>query len=155
MDSRSDKRIGLMAIRPIYAQAILNGRKCVEFRKRALAADISTVLLYETSPTQAIVGSFDVARIELGSPRKLWRRYETEGGIGSLAFNAYYENSNIGAAILVNAVRRFEYPVPLSALNPRPSVPQSFSYVSGTAFDQAEAYLCRCGSLASMASAAI
>ena len=50
MDSQTNYRVALMAIQPGYAEAILAGVKTVEFRKRALAPDIETVLVYETSP---------------------------------------------------------------------------------------------------------
>ena len=64
-----------MAIQPGYAEAILAGVKTVEFRKRLLAPDIETVLVYETSPTKAIVGSFAVKCMEVASPEVIWGRH--------------------------------------------------------------------------------
>ena len=51
--SQPDRRIALMSIRPQFAAAILDGSKRVEFRKRPLAADIGTVVIYATKPVGA------------------------------------------------------------------------------------------------------
>jgi predicted transcriptional regulator len=119
-----------MAIQPGYAEAILAGVKTVELRKRVLAPDIETVLVYETSPTKAIVGSFAVSGIEVASPEVIWARHWRQAEISRKAFDHYYTGASIAVAISLTCSRRFSYAVGLAQLNPRPAVPQSFNYLS-------------------------
>lgn len=128
-----------MAIRPAYAQAILTGRKRVEFRKRPLAQDIETVLIYETAPTKRIVGSFQVGRSTLLEPMTAWARYHRRGCIAEGDFKAYYSDSERAVAIEVVAPSRFLVPVALDALTPPPPVPQSFLYVDADVLGQVTA----------------
>lgn len=122
-------RIALMAIRPEYAQAIMQGTKAVEFRRRPLAADVRTVLIYETSPTKQIVGEFTVGEVVIASPSELWRKFRGVGGITEEAFTAYYVEASKGAAITISKVKSYDVPVKLSDLNSQPAVPQSFCYL--------------------------
>ncbi|MBO0843881.1 MAG: ASCH domain-containing protein [Nocardioides sp.] len=127
-----------MAIQPGYAQAILSGAKTVEFRKRALAPDVETVLIYETAPTQRIVGLFRIVDTVRLSPRGLWRRFAEVGSITRPEFMDYYASRSTGVALVLGSVVSFEEPIPLSELRPRPAVPQSVSYISAEAVHQIE-----------------
>jgi predicted transcriptional regulator len=118
-----------MAIHPGYADAILQGRKQVEFRKRPLAADVTSVLMYATSPVQRIIGEFSVDRIVGGTPDDVWMQFGSVGCIGAADFDKYYGNSETAYALVIAAVRRFGCALPLSALSPQPAIPQSFSYL--------------------------
>lgn len=125
-----------MAIHPRYAEAILDGCKHVEFRKRPLAPDVHTVVIYATAPVMRIVGEFAVDRILVTSPRDLWSSFGAIGGITEPAFGAYYASSETAAGILVRAPRRYRSPVPLAALDPQPAVPQSFTYLPEAALQR-------------------
>jgi predicted transcriptional regulator len=125
-----------MAIQPPYARGILAGTKKVEFRKRTLAADVTTVLIYETAPTQMIVGTFTVAGVASGPPGELWTQFERVAGIEQDAYNAYYEDKDEAVALRVADAIQLERPVRLCALRPAPAVPQSFSYLSDAVLDQ-------------------
>jgi predicted transcriptional regulator len=127
-----------MSIHPDYAEAIVSGRKCAEFRKRPLAADIDVVLIYATAPVQAIVGWFEVSGTVRSSPAEIWRRLHSQGGISRTEFTTYYAGSIQGVALLVGKVERFSELVALSVLSPRPAIPQSFSYISEKVFSQAK-----------------
>jgi predicted transcriptional regulator len=126
----ADGRVALMAIHPRYANAILDGTKQVEFRKRRVASDIRTVLIYATSPVQRILGSFRIAGVVVDHPEAIWGEF---GGVGTIErddFSAYYASSDSAVAIKVADTERFEPPLALSDLDPRPGVPQSFTYIS-------------------------
>jgi predicted transcriptional regulator len=129
------QRVALMAIQPVYARAILNGNKRIEFRKRPLARDIRTVIIYETAPTQLVVGEFDVADIVVGSPRVLWQSYGGVGGISETSFFAYFEGYRVGTALLVASYRQYEHPITLDDLRPGIAVPQSFFYLAKDVLD--------------------
>ncbi|OJV93534.1 MAG: hypothetical protein BGO47_06275 [Microbacterium sp. 67-17] len=118
-----------MSIHGRWADAILDGRKQVEFRKRRLASDIETVLVYATAPVSKIVGSFTIDRIESGSPADIWERFGHVGVIPKDEFFSYYEGAAFAFAIVVSDTERFDVPIPLDSIEPRPAVPQSFAYL--------------------------
>lgn len=119
-----------MAIHPKYAEAILSGRKRIEFRKRSLASDISDVLIYATRPVQRIVGRFKVAEVVCDTPVQLWAEYGDLGAITRSDFVAYYSGALCAYGFLVAHVERFPVPYTLQEMWPQPAVPQSISYLS-------------------------
>jgi predicted transcriptional regulator len=127
-----------MAIQPAFAQAILDGSKQVEFRKRRLAADIDTVLIYESSPTKRIVGHFTIERTELATPRGLWRSFGAVGSIARADYLTYYGNSERAVGLVISRVERYKHPVALAELSSRPAVPQSFSYLPASALTEVQ-----------------
>lgn len=127
-----------MAIQPAYAQAILDGTKRVEFRKRRLAADIDTVLIYESAPTKSIVGHFTIERTELATPRGLWKSFGAVGSIARADYLAYYGDSERAVGLVISHAERYTHPVALAALSDRPAVPQSFSYLPASALAEAQ-----------------
>lgn len=128
-----------MAIHPRYAEAILDGRKGVEFRKRPLADDVTTVIIYATAPVQRIVGEFSVDRVVISSPSDLWVAAGAVGCIDFEAYRAYYDGHDRAAGIVVSRPRRYAVPVALAALDPAPAVPQSFCYLESRALSQVRA----------------
>jgi predicted transcriptional regulator len=119
-----------MAIHPRYADAILDGNKQVEFRKRRLASDITTVLIYATSPVQRIVGEFRIREMVVGAPDAIWDAFGDVGIIDRDSFGDYYASSEHAVAIVVDVAKRYERSQPLSELTPAPAIPQSFSYIA-------------------------
>jgi predicted transcriptional regulator len=118
-----------MSIHPEYADAIFSGRKLVELRKRAIASDVSTVLVYATSPVQRIIGEFRVAAVVSAPPQELWPRVCDIAAITKRDFDAYYGASNKAVGIMVASTRLFPVAVALDDLEPALPVPQSFTYV--------------------------
>lgn len=82
-----------------------------------------------TAPVSKIVGSFTIDRIETGSPDEIWASFGKVGVIGEEDFFAYYGDSGSAVAIVVSDAERFDVPVPLDSMQPRPAVPQSFAYL--------------------------
>lgn len=130
MGSRPSGRVALMSIHPQYANAILDGSKTVEFRKRGLAPDVRTVLVYATSPIQRVIGEFEVERIVQTSPDDLWREAGPLGGIDEETFRNYYGTGDKAAGIVVAEARRYLEAVELARLDPDVRAPQSFAYLS-------------------------
>lgn len=121
-----------MAIHERYADAIMEGVKRVEFRKRRLADDIETVWVYATAPTSKVIGHFSVDEIVQGTPEDIWERYGSVGVIEHDAFFDYYQGRETAVAIIVGSAERLPDPVALDEIVPRPAVPQSFAYLSAT-----------------------
>lgn len=124
------ERVALMSIHLRWADAIMSGEKRVEFRKRRLAADIQTVLVYATAPVSKVIGQFRVDDVVSDTPEAIWAQFGSLGVIGRDDFFAYYEGSSAAIAIVVANARRFEDPLALADIEPRPAVPQSFAYLS-------------------------
>ena len=119
-----------MAIHPEYAEAILQGRKHVEFRKRPLADDVRTVVMYATSPVKRVVGEFNVQRNLYMTPGELWAAAGAVGAIDADAYSSYFARAEMAVGLVVDTPKRYPREVPLAALTPAPAVPQSFCYLS-------------------------
>lgn len=127
--------VALLSIKPIYANAILDGKKKVEFRKRAFKRQVSHVVIYATTPVQRVVGWFKTKRLEQMSPSALWKRFATVGGISKDDFNTYYNGSESGVAIHVDHPRRLANPISIKRIKISVA-PQSYAYLSLTIFDR-------------------
>jgi predicted transcriptional regulator len=123
-----------MAIHPQYAEAILDGSKQVEFRKRPLAADVTTVVIYATAPVRRLVGEFQVKDTLSGSPADLWTSVGDLGAIDAVSYRSYYEGTNIATGLVIGGTRRYRKRLALDDLDPEPAIPQSFSYLSADQF---------------------
>jgi predicted transcriptional regulator len=97
----------LMSIRPAYADAILNGTKTVELRRRRPSFPPGTpVLIYSSSPDQRVTGTFDVGRVLAAPPSSLWRRVSGRAGVPRDLFDAYFAGCETAYAIEVLRPRR-------------------------------------------------
>ena len=134
------KRFALMSIHPKYANAILDGSKRVEFRKRRLPDDIDRVVIYATSPIKAVVGEFMVREQVTNTPSALWREFGNYGvGVSRDALMVYFEdfrgyfagrqNESRGTAIVIASPITYDEPRPLAdygIVHP----PQSWRYLT-------------------------
>lgn len=130
MDQESASRSALMAIRPPYAYAILNGTKRVEFRRRRLASDIQTVFIYVTTPVRAVVGHFTVQEQVIETPNRLWDRFRHVAGIDRHNFFVYFDGAANGVGILIDEVAEYARPRRLDEVDPGARPPQSFKYLA-------------------------
>ena len=123
-----DCSVALLPIKPIYADAIVDGRKHIEFRKTRFRRRVTHVAIYASTPVQKIIGIFRIAGCEQAPPERLWERHQASGAISSADFETYYADLETGVAIHIADVLRLESPVPLQALCVR--APQSFRYLT-------------------------
>lgn len=135
MDSISNKRIVLIAIRPRFAESIMKGEKKVEFRKVRFREKVSHMVIYASKPIQRILGYFQVPNIEEDSPEHLWARYRYVSGLSYDEFRDYYAASNKGIAIKVGNIWQLKEPVPISKLDKSIIIPQSFAYLTHEIFE--------------------
>lgn len=129
MDSPAIGRHVVMSVHPRYAEAIMDGRKKVEFRKRRLADDVTVVWVYATAPIQRIVGYFEVEATHTAEPADLWRRFKEVGCINQADFDHYYAHSSTGAGITIRRAVRLDVPALITDLLPSGVPPQSYAYV--------------------------
>lgn len=114
----------LLAIKPRYAEAILEGVKRLELRRRApdpRACRGLTVVLYASQPACAVVGVCEVVGVRTLSPGALW----TRGGARALAgvsrrdFDAYFAGQAEAHALVLTAPRRLRETLALHELRER------------------------------------
>ncbi len=123
-----DCSVALLPIKPIYADAIVDGRKRVEFRKTRFRRRVTHVAIYASTPVQRIIAIFRVAEFEHANPEDLWERHHAVGAISMDDFNTYYADLEIGVAIHIADVFPLASPVRLQTLRVR--APQSFRYLT-------------------------
>jgi predicted transcriptional regulator len=114
----------LMSIQPRYAEAIFNGIKTVELRRRRPSFSRGArVLVYSSSPHQRVQGTFDVGGVVTAAPDSLWRRVGSRAGIDRATFDAYFDGCATGYAIEIENPRR----ITPAELGIRP--PQSYLFL--------------------------
>jgi predicted transcriptional regulator len=128
MDSDSTS-VALLAIKPRFAEAIMAGRKKVEFRKTRFSQPPRYIVLYASTPIQQIVAYFEVAYIKELTPIGLWREFRKVGAIDYSEFSKYYGTRATGYAIVVGAVWKLRKPATLRNICAKSVVPQSFCYL--------------------------
>lgn len=123
----------LLAIKPEFADKILEGEKKYEFRRTSFKdhKEVGIVFLYSTSPVKRIVGFFTTDRVVEASPDELWDLYGDKSGINNRErFMNYFEEQNTGYAIHVENVHQFHEPINPADLFEDFSPPMSFNYVN-------------------------
>lgn len=116
-----------MSIHPEFADAILDGTKTIEFRRRPLAEDIESGLIYSTSPIKAITGEFAIVEQVIYCPQYMWAKFGHQGGIDRKRFFAYFKDTPQAAGIIIEKARRFTTPRPLPQ---GIKAPMSFLYLN-------------------------
>lgn len=101
----------IISIHPRYANAILDGAKTVELRRRIPTVSIGTRLwIYATRPVGAVIGMATVERIVRGQPEDIWSEFGDQAGIDRVNFDAYFDGAEEAIVlILANARRSAEY----------------------------------------------
>lgn len=120
----------LLSLKPVYAEAILSGKKKYEFRRAIFKnPSVKKAYIYVTAPVGKIVGSFTIGQILVDTPQKIWQKCSKHAGITAKAFFDYYRGCKRAFAIRILGVQNFAKPLdPYSKLS-NFSPPQSFQYV--------------------------
>jgi len=128
----ADRAALLLAIRPRFAVAILNGDKTVELRRqRPAITPHAPVLLYATSPTKALVGSARLAAVHADTLDNVWTLYGSCTGISRTEYYGYFQGTDTAVALTLTAVAPLTEPIPLNQLRDQYSLepPQSYRFI--------------------------
>ncbi|WP_066426518.1 ASCH domain-containing protein [Anabaena sp. 4-3] len=139
------KNILLLSIKPKYAEKIFSGKKQVELRRvRSRLNTDDLVLVYVSSPTKALVGSFQVdqiIQIEIQKSSKdlneFWHKVKNIAGITSQEFQSYYHGASVMVGIFVKNLRTLPEPIDLTQLReilPEFRPPQNYRYLKESEF---------------------
>ena len=109
----------LMSIKPAYSTRIFDGTKKFELRRTAVRVTPGDrVVVYASSPIQAVVGWFTVKSVVRMRPSQLWNEHHAHFGVTAKDYFDYFEGKATAHAIEVSHVRAVS-PVPLSILRRR------------------------------------
>ena len=90
------KRKILISINPEHVQNIIAGIKKYEYRKIAAKQDISSIIIYETTPIKRIVAEAEIVDVLELPPQELWEQTKNESGISKAFFDRYFNNRTLG-----------------------------------------------------------
>lgn len=120
----------VLSIRPTYVQRILSGDKTIELRRRFPSVLDRMALIYSTSPVQAIVATARLHAVQPLRVSQLWRIYGRDAAVTRAEFDAYFDGTDVGCALMLRDVVRLQNPMHLTDLAEKFefSPPQSYCY---------------------------
>lgn len=126
-----------LSINPRWIEAIFDGRKSVELRRRAPTVDNGAeAVLYSTSPESSVVGRAVVEGIVELPLDELWAEYGENAAVARSEFLEYFSGRDTGTAIELGWVTRLERPIGLDEIRDAGFEPaQGWRYLSGEATD--------------------
>ena len=118
----------LISINPEHVQNIIKGIKKYEYRKIAAKHDISSIIIYETTPVKRIVAEAEIIDVLVYSPEKLWKLTKEESGISKEFFDEYFKGKEIAYAYKLGKIKVYDEPKTLLEYGIK-AAPQSFVYI--------------------------
>lgn len=123
--------MALISIHPRFVEAILNGTKTIEFRRRWTSRPVTHLVIYSTSPVKRIVAVAPIVEVVSASPTALWKlAQQVGGGLSRAELYGYFRARSMGVGLRLGAVKTLR-----QALDPysqfdgfRP--PQSFRFLT-------------------------
>lgn len=125
--SNMKKRI-LISINPEHVENIVNGTKKYEYRKLAAKQDISSILIYETTPIKKVVAEAEIVEVLMDSPENLWLQTKEASGISKDFFDEYFGGRQVAYAYKLGHIKVYKHPKMLSDFGIK-TAPQSFVYI--------------------------
>ena len=132
MAARSIEEVTLISIHPEFVEKIFNGTKRVEFRKKYPGC-AKICVVYATDPVQRIVGLFKVDAVHVDTPKTIWKRFMSVGGIDFARYSEYYSRHEKAVAIEIKSVLRFKKSVRIDFISKNTHPPQSYMYLNESA----------------------
>lgn len=118
----------LISINPEHVQNIINGIKKYEYRKIAAKQDISSIIIYETTPVKRIVAEAEILDVLMYSPQELWELTKEESGISKEFFDEYFVGREVAYAYKLGKIKVYDEPKTLLDYGIK-AAPQSFMYI--------------------------
>jgi len=125
---REDGNVLLLAIKKPYSKLIMHGEKRFELRKRPPKTACKFALIYETHPTKAIVGYFEISKIHFDSVEKIWEKTKDASYLTRDEFEEYYRNRDYGVAFGIKKSVKLNAPLTLTEIGIN-HAPQDFMYI--------------------------
>lgn len=118
----------LMSIKPCYSEKIFDGTKKYEYRRRIANKEVSSIVVYSSSPKCEVIGEVEVKDVIKKSPRSLWNETKDKSGISYADFMDYFSDCEYAFAYVLGKYNKFSSPKKLINYNVK-QAPQAFVYV--------------------------
>ena len=118
----------LISINPEHVENIIKGKKKYEYRKIAAKQDISSIIIYETTPIKKIVAEAEIVDVIMLPPEQLWQETKQAAGITKSFFDEYFRGRKKAYAYKLGKITVYKEPKRLLDFGIK-SAPQSFVYV--------------------------
>ncbi len=118
----------LISINPEHVENIIKGKKKYEYRKIAAKQDVSSIIIYETTPIKKIVAEAEIVDVIMLPPEQLWQETKQSAGITKSFFDDYFQGRKIAYAYKLGKITVYKEPKKLLDFGIK-SAPQSFVYV--------------------------
>ncbi len=97
----------IISIKPVFAEAILDGQKTVELRRRIPPVQIGARLwIYATRPVASVVGIAIIDTIFRGTPQAVWETYSDRIAINRHDYDQYFEGAGEAIGIRLSSIQR-------------------------------------------------
>ena len=121
------KRI-VISINPEHVKNIISGKKKYEYRRIVAKQDVSSLIIYETTPIKRIVAEAEVIEVIMLPPEKMWRETNEQSAISKEFFDDYFCGKEIAYAYKLGKITVYKKPKELADFGIK-FAPQSFVYV--------------------------
>ena len=118
----------LISINPKHVDNIIKGIKKYEYRKIAAKQDISSIIIYETTPIKRVVAEAEIIDVLEFPPEELWEITKQESGISKKFFDKYFKNRDLAYAYKLGEIKVYDEPRLLIEFGIKVA-PQSFVYL--------------------------
>jgi len=120
----------LLSIKPEFVAKIFSGEKLFEYRKAVFKKPgVKSIVIYSTMPEGKIVGEFSIGDILAKHPKELWEETKKVSGINKEFFDEYFNDRDIGYAIQIKALKKYDQPIDPYKKERGFKAPQSFKYL--------------------------
>ena len=93
----------LISINPEHVENILSGIKKYEYRKVAAKDDISSIIIYETTPVKRVVAEAEIIDVLMCGPEELWELTKEGSGISKSSSISILKTKK--SLMLINSVK--------------------------------------------------
>lgn len=101
----------VLSIKPEFAEKIFDGIKKYEFRRVIFKnPKVKKIVVYASSPTQKIIGEFEIENIIQHDIETLWNKTKKHSGISENHFLEYFYKKENGFAIKIKNAKRYRTP---------------------------------------------
>lgn len=119
----------MISTTPKYANLILDDEsKNVFFYKVTPVNKVKRVLIYATSPIKAVVGEFDLEKIDICATSTAWNKYRSQSSMNKKEYDSYYEGKKEAHALISRESFRYSKPKKLEQFNMTKG-PSGFQYL--------------------------
>ena len=97
----------LISINPEHVDNIFKGIKKYEYRRIAAKKDVSSIIIYETTPVKRVVAEAEIIEVLELPVDDLWEQTKDASGISKEFFLSYFKGKTIAYAYKLGKVIRY------------------------------------------------